>query len=303
MDRLTSMEVFVSVVETGSFTAAAQRRGMSATMVGKHIRALERRLATPLLLRTTRRQSLTQAGRVYLERARQVLAGVEAAESLREEVASEPRGALRVHAPVSLGVHVLSPLLAKYLQRYRDVTLDLVLADREANLVQEGFDLTISVAKPADSGLVGRPLGRYPMWLCASPDYLERHGTPREPSDLEAHNCLSFSYWRRRGSWRLRKGRRTETVDVRGNLTINNGQALKEAALHGAGIIMQPALLVADDVERRRLVRVLPSYAPPARPIYLHYARELRFTPKVRTFVEFVTEGMRAEPSSARRPR
>jgi DNA-binding transcriptional LysR family regulator len=294
-DRLTSMQVFVSVAETGSFTAAAAAMGISATMVGKHIRMLEKRLATPLIERSTRRQALTQTGKLYLERARQALAAVAAAESAAEEMTGEPRGLLRVHATVSLGAHVLAPLVARYLQTYRQVTIDLVLADRDVSLIEEGFDLTVSVAKPNDPGLIGRELGRYEMWLCAAPDYLARRGTPRKPKDLEAHDCLSFAYWRRKDSWRLVKGKRTETVKVKGRLTINSGQALKNAALQGSGIIMQPALLLADEVSAGRLVRVLPAYAPPARPIYLLYSRAGRLTPKVRTFVDFLLEALRSE--------
>jgi DNA-binding transcriptional LysR family regulator len=291
-DRLTSMQVFLAVAETGSFTAAAAEMGMSATMVGKHIRMLEQRLATPLIVRTTRKQSLTEIGRLYLERARQVLASVQAAEAAAEEMTSEPRGLLRVHATVSLGAEVLAPLVARYLQRYGKVEIDLVLADRAVNLVEEGFDLTFSIAKQKDSGLIGRELGRYDMWLCASPDYLERHGTPRKPQDLQAHNCLSFTYWTRKGTWRFAKGRSIETVQVKGRLTINNGQALKNAALSGVGIIMQPALLVTEEVRSGRLVRVLPSYAPPARPIYLLYTHGSKLTPKVRSFIDFVVEGL-----------
>jgi DNA-binding transcriptional LysR family regulator len=294
-DRLTSMQVFVSVAETGSFTAAAAAMGISATMVGKHIRMLEKRLATPLIVRTTRRQALTQIGRQYLERSRQALAAVAAAESAAEEMASGPRGLLRVHATVSLGAHVLAPLVARYLQRYPHVAIDLVLADRDVNLIEEGFDLTVSIARRNDSALIGRELGRYEMWLCASPDYLSRRGTPRKPQDLAAHECLSFTYWSRKGAWRLARGKRIETVKVQGRLTINNGQALKNAALQGGGIVMQPALLLADEVSTGRLVRLLPGYAPPARPIYLLYTPGGRLTPKVRTFVDFIVEALRTE--------
>lgn len=294
-DRLTSMQVFVAVAETGSFTAAAAAMGISATMVGKHIRMLEKRLAAPLIERTTRRQALTQTGKLYLERARQALAAVAAAESAAEEMASEPRGVLRVHATVSLGAHVIAPLLARYLKLYPQVSIDLMLADRDVSLIEEGLDLTVSVAKRNDPALIGRDLGRYEMWLCASPDYLERRGTPRKPKDLEAHDCLSFAYWRRKDAWRLTKGKRTQTVKVHGRLTINSGQALKNAALQGGGIIMQPALLLADEVRAGRLVRVLPAYSAPARPISLLYSPAGKRTPKVRTFVDFMVEALRTE--------
>jgi DNA-binding transcriptional LysR family regulator len=296
-DRLTSMEVFVSAIETGSFTAAAQAMGMSATMVGKHVRLLEQRVGAQLIARTTRTQALTEIGKLYLERARQALADVQAAEAAAEEMMQEPRGLLRVHAPVSFGAHVLAPLIARYLQRHRKVEVDLVLADRSVNLLEEGFDLTISIAKPEDSRLIGRELGRYSMWLCASPAYLAERGVPRKPKDLEAHECLSFAYWTRKGVWRLARNGRMESVRVKGRLTINNGQALLNAALDGAGIIMQPAILLADEVSARRLVRVLPGYAPPARPIYLLFTPESKLTPKLRTFVDFVVQGAREAPA------
>ena len=289
MDRLASMHVFVQVAERGSFAAAARALELSPAMVAKHIQAIEARLKAPLLHRTTRRQSLTDVGRLYLERCREVASAFAQAESTGEEVLARPHGVLRVTAPVVLGTHGLAPLLAGFMQQFPDVQLELSLNDRVVDLVDEGIDVALR-SGPLDGSerLVARPLRPLRMLLCAAPDYLARHGTPRRPEDLQRHTCLAFAHWVHKDRWRLVGPKGEVRVPVRSPLVINNGDALRQAALGGAGILMQSELLLAEDLRAGRLVRVLPRHAPPPRPAHLVYLPDRRHAAKVRCFVDYV---------------
>jgi DNA-binding transcriptional LysR family regulator len=282
------MAVFVRTVERGGFAAAAAELGLSATMVGLHVRALEERLQSRLLERTTRRQRLTEIGRLYYERCKQILADVETAESTANAYSVTPRGTLRITAPVSFGVHGLVPAIADYLAAYPDVDIALALNDRVADLIEEGYEAAIRIGTLADSGLVARPLAPYRMVVCASPGYLARRGTPREPAELASHNCLGFDYWRNRGEWRFEGAHASQSVGVRGSLHANNGEALRVAALCGIGIIVQPEVLLAGDIAAGRLVALLRRHAVPSRPMQLVYLRDRRATAKLKTFVEFI---------------
>lgn len=279
------MEVFVAVVDAGSFTAAADSFGISAVMVGKHIRELEERLGSRLLARTTRTQKLTEIGHHYAERCRQILADIRAAESGAEAMRSMPRGALRISAPVSFGTLRLAPAMTEYLALYPEVHLDLNLNDRMVDLLEEGYDAAIRIGDLSDSSLIARPLMSYRMMICASPDYLERAGVPRTPDDLAAHQCLDFTPLNRRVRWNL-NGSESEFPASR--FRSNNGQALRMAALRGYGIVLQSELLLGEDVAAGRLVALLEDYLPAPRPVSLLYPRDQLATPKMTTFIEFM---------------
>ena len=288
MDRLRSMEVFVAVVDAGSFTAAADAFGLSPVMVGKHIRQLEERLGARLLTRTTRRQSLTEIGRQYAERCRAILADIAAAESGAEAMRSTPRGTLRISAPLSFGSLRLAPAMTDYLERYPDVSLDLSLSDRVVDLVEDGFDAAIRIADDIDPGLVARPLQPYRMMLCASPAYLARAGTPRTPADLMRHECLDFTPLNRRVRWNLEGY--ADSAFPASRFRANNGVALRMAALRGLGIVLQSEALLEEDVAAGRLVPVLAQYLPAPRAMALVYSRDRTPTPKMTTFVQFIVE-------------
>jgi DNA-binding transcriptional LysR family regulator len=290
VDKFVSMEIFVAVVEAGSLTAAAERFDISSAMVGKHIRALETRLATRLLTRTTRRQSLTEIGRQYYEECRRILAEVRAAESLAEAMVATPRGVLKVTAPLTYGVEVFSPAMTDYLGAWPEVSLELDLSNRIVDLVDEGFDAAIRIGELPDSSFVARPLKPYRMRACASPDYLARMGTPRTPADLERHECLGFLHWGREGHWRLDGETACANPLRAGRFRANNGQALKVAALRGFGLVMQPEVLLAREIDSGQLVPVLDDYLPDGAPVHLIYARDQRATPKLTTFIDFVVE-------------
>jgi DNA-binding transcriptional LysR family regulator len=290
MDLLTSMATFVRVVETGSLAAAAKELGLSATMVGKHLSALEDRLGTRLLNRTTRRQSLTEAGATYVEHCKQLLAAVSDAEASVQTLRQAPRGVLKIVSPVTFGVQRLAPALADFLLKYREITAELTLNDRTSDFVADGYDVAIRIGTLRDSNLIACPLQPYRMLICAAPDYLAREGTPTLPEELGHHNCLGFMFSDRRSHWRLIGPDGERRVQVKGNFVTNHGPALRSAALAGTGIVMQPEALLADDVAAGRLTRLLLNFAPPSRPMNVVYQSERRITPKLRCFIDFIVE-------------
>ncbi len=288
MDRLAAMDSFVRTVERGSFAGAAVGRGLSATMVGNHVRFLEDRLGTSLLNRTTRQHSLTEFGRLYYERCRSILAEVEAAEAALDVAQAVPRGLLRVTAPVTLGCTVLPRLLAGYLRRYPDVKVDLVLQDHRLDLVADEMDIAIRAGMLPDSSLIARALPPIRLVVCAAPAYLTAHGTPQEPADLASHNCMEFASAAEPLQWRFTGSGGESTVTVSGNLGINSGQALRAAALEGIGIVMQPDLLVAGDLAAGRLVRLLDQHLAPTLQLHLLTLPNRQPTPKLRSFIDHV---------------
>jgi DNA-binding transcriptional LysR family regulator len=287
MDKLRSMEIFVATVDDGSFTAAAARFDISAVMVGKHIAFLEQRLGARLLTRTTRRQSLTEIGEQYLEQCRVILAQIRDAESGAEAMRLTPRGRLRISAPVTFGSEAMSPHLPAYLQAHPEVSLDLELNDRLVDLVEDGFDAAIRIGELDDSGLVARKLRPYRMMICAAPSYLARHGTPLKPADLEGHECIDFTHWKKLVRWRLR-GDGDASAIKSSRFRANNGQSLKQAALAGFGVVLQAELMLIDEVRAGRLVPLLEDYVPEPRPMHLLYPRDRQATPKLTTFVDFM---------------
>lgn len=288
MDRFLGMEVFVATVDRGSFTAAARAFRITPAMVGKHIRALEERLGLRLLTRTTRRQSLTEIGRSYYERCRRILEDVRDAEAGAEAMRVAPKGELRITAPISFGALRLAPALSDYLAAYPEISVDLDLTDEVVDVVKEGFDAAIRVGSLADSALIVRRLEPYRMMICAAPIYLARAGVPETPADLAHHTCLAFTLWRNYGGWSLGRTERPPVKPPVCRLRSNNALALRAAALQGVGLILQPEVVLADDVAAGRLVQVLPKFLPPPRPMSLLYPRDRRPTSKITTFIDFV---------------
>jgi DNA-binding transcriptional LysR family regulator len=296
------MQVFVRVAELGSFAAAAKELHLSPSMVAKHIQHVEERLGAQVLRRTTRRHSLTEVGRVYLQRAKTLLADFEAAESSASDLQGVARGTLRVTAPVVFGAHAVAPLLGVLAAEHPELQIELTLQDRVVDLLEEGYDVALRSGPMASSGLIARALAPLQMLLAASPDYLKRHGTPKKPADLarDDHTCLSFMYLDHPERWRLIGRDGEHLVRIRSRLHVNNGEALRQAALSGAGIIMQSQLLLADDLARGTLRRVLPGYAPPARQAQIVYLPDRFRSPKLQRFVELVLQRLGPKAVSAR---
>lgn len=289
MDLLDSMKVYVLAVEKGSLSAAATASDISATMAGNHLRTLEKRLGMQLLSRTTRRQHLTPFGEDYYQRCKEILRLVAETDEQAQKLQLAPAGKLRITAPVSFGTEALMPALSDYLERYPQVSIDLVLSDRVADLLEEGFEAAIRVGPVPDSALIARPLAPYRLMICASPAYLARRGTPARPDELSQHECLSFSP-SAAAHWRLEDQEHICRVPVSGRLQVNQGQALRVAALRGMGIVLQPAILLEDDVRAGRLVQLFPQHQLATRPMSVLYLPDRYRSPKLRSFVDFVVE-------------
>jgi DNA-binding transcriptional LysR family regulator len=298
MNVLANMAMFVQVVESGSFAAAAEANSVSATMVAKHVSAIERRLGATLLHRTTRRQQLSDVGRLYYERCKQALAEVALAEASASELQASPRGQLRLIAPVGFGSHSLVPALGEYMARYPEVGVELTLDNRRPHLADGGHELGILIGDVTDTGLVARPLRPYRRVLAASPAYVARHGCPEHPEQLARHSCLGLSYWRHSNRWRLvGPDGATCEVTVQGRFTANQGNALCTAALSGIGIVLQPEAVLADDLASGRLVPVLPGWSLTPSPMHLIYAQDLRPSAKLRSVIDFLMARFGLDPT------
>lgn len=297
MDRLTSMEVFVRVVDCGSFAGAAAAMKLSRGMVSKHVLALEERLSVRLLNRTTRTLNLTEAGAGYYERCRQIVQDAEEADRATSQLQSEPRGDLRINAPMTFGSMHLAPALPDLLGRYPDMSVDLVLNDRVIDLVDEGFDVAIRIARMPDSSLIARKLAPCRLVLCAAPGYLEKFGTPQIPQDLVNHRCLLYSISSSPREWHLSGPEGPVTVKVNGPLRANNGEALMDAALTGLGILMLPTFIAGAHLASGALVPIMTDYAPRPLTINAVYPHNRHLSAKVRAFVDFMVERFGTTPA------
>lgn len=295
MDRLSALEIFVTVVSEGSFSAAARSLGMSKSAVSKHIAALEDRLGVRLLNRTTRRLSLTDAGALYCERANRLIAEAEDAEAEVSQLSSAPKGVLRLSAPLSFGIRHLGPLLPAFLAQNPGLTIDLKLDDRLVDLVQDGFDIALRVTTLTDSSLMVRRLCPSRVVMVASPDYLAERGIPAEPADLKEHACLVYSNQTYGLEWRLVEAASGNKLTVRlgdSRVRANNGDILRFAALQGQGIAILPTFFVGEDISLQRLVRVLPGWEGVSNDVCLVWPHA-RYTPaKVRAFVDYMVKAL-----------
>lgn len=290
MNKLQQMQVFVAVVEAGSFIRAADALGASKAGVSRHVGELESRLGVRLLNRTTRRLSLTEEGRVFLERCRELLADVDEAEAEIRSRSGAASGLLRVNAPVTFGVRHLAPLWGEFMAAQPNVTLEVTLADRIVDLVDEGYDLAIRIATLPSSTLVSRRLSTTRMALCASPRYLREHGTPRHPAELTGHAVISYTYWSTRDEWHFDGPQGSVSVRTRPRLHTNSGDTCRAAALAHQGVILQPTFLVGEDLAAGTLVELMPEYRSIELGVYAVYPTRKHLSPKVRALIEFLAE-------------
>lgn len=292
MDRLTSLEVFVRVADLGSFTQAAEQLTMSRAMVSKHVQALEDRLGTLLITRTTRRLSLTEAGQSFYSRCRQVLAELEEAEAEASDAAIAPKGVLKVNAPMSFGIHHVAPALAAFAQSYPGVRVALTLNDRFVDLIEEGFDVAIRIGTLADSSLIARTLAPCRMILCAAPSYLERRGIPRHPDDLADHDCLAYTLSAHPAEWPFAgPGGEQRVVRLGASpLSANNGEALALAAAAGLGIVLSPSFMAAPFLRDGRLVAIPWDWRRADLGIHAVYPSGRHVPAKVRRFIDFLNQ-------------
>lgn len=295
-DVVTGMRVFASVVEAGSFAKAADRLDLSRGMTSRYVAQVERQLGARLLNRTTRRLSLTEAGNDYYRRAVQVLALVDEAQRAIGGRASEPMGTLRVNTSIAFGVRHAGAAIHAFLQRFPGIKVDLALNDRQVDLVEEGFDLALRIARRVDPGLVARPITRARLVACASPAYLRRHGTPRSPADLTRHNCLTYAYSGVQTEWHFARKGREQSVKATGNLHANNGDVLATAAAAGLGIVVQPSFMVHEHLRTRKLVRILEDWEADPLTIFAVYPNRQFLPSKVRCFIDFMVEYFGPDP-------
>lgn len=288
MDRLQSMAVFARVAEQGSFSAAARQLGLSKSAVSKHVAALEERLGVRLLNRTTRRLALTEVGAVYRDYCAKLVQDAEEADLAATWHSDEPRGRLRVSAPMSFGILHLGPILPEFLARHPALQVELILDDRVVDLLEEGVDVAVRIGRLADSSLIARRFATARSVCVASAAYLARAGTPQRPDDLARHNCLRYSYLRQPDDWTFSRDGEPVTVRVGGNLQANNGDVLRAAARSGLGIVCLPDFIIGDDLEGGTLVRLLADWAAPDIPIHAVFPSQRHLSAKLRSFVDFL---------------
>lgn len=290
LPALDDLVVFAAVAEAGGFSAGARRLGVSKSQASAAVARLEARLQLRLLHRTTRRISLTEAGRAALPHAQAAALAARDAEEAATTLRTAPRGVLRVNAPMSFGLLHVAPALGAFARAFPEIRVDLVLDDRRLDLVEGGFDLAVRIGDLPDSSLVATPVGINRNLLVASADYLARAGQPAGPADLATHAALVYSLSPTGRDWTLAQGGRRETVHVSGPLEANSSLALREAALRGLGIARMPWFVVGEDLAAGRLQRVLPDWTLPSQGIHVLVAARAHLPPKVRAFTGFLRE-------------
>ena len=293
MDLFAATRVFVQVVDSGSFARAATALDVSNAVVTRQVAALERHLGARLLNRTTRRMSLTDAGEEFYGRSRSILEQLAEAEAVASQGTRSPVGLLRVSAPLSYGISHLAPLLARFRQLHPQLRLDVDLNDRLVDLANEGIDVALRIASRLDPGIVSRRIARLDAVVCASPDYLRRRGTPDKPAELAGHDTLGFSYLWAGDEWPFTAadGRR-EPIRVHPDVHSNNGELLRELAIAGGGVILQPRFIVEQALRQGALVPILESYRTLELNLHAVYLSH-RFLPsKVRVFIDFLVDAL-----------
>lgn len=297
MESLTDIAVFVQVVDSGSFTAASARLGRSKSVISKYVTRLEDHLGARLLNRTTRRLSLTEVGRILYERSKKGLADIEDAQQEVSRMQGNPRGTLRVNVPMSFGILHVAPALAEFQRLYPDLIVDMNLDDRKVDVIEEGFDVSVRISELPDSTLVARRIAPCRHAVVASPHYLQRHGTPRQPQDLRDHNVITYRYQDSASKWHFRtRDSATLSVDVSGSSTMNNSLAIRKAALEGLGVARTPTFVAGKDIQEGRLVQLLTAFETLEVTIFLVYAQRRHLSPKVRAFADFMAARITETP-------
>ena len=293
MDRFQEMRAFVAVADANSFVRAADDLQMSKTAVSRLVGELEARLGVRLLHRTTRRLSLTPEGEVFHERCKEVLANVEMAEDEITAHAGEAIGQLRINVPVSFGLVHLAPLWPAFMARHPKVELDITLSDRVVDLVDEGYDLAVRIARLPSSSLVSRQLTSTRLVLCASPEYLRLHGTPSHPSEIAQHAVIGYTLLSTGENWEFNGPQGLVSVKVAPRMRSNSGDTCCAAALGHLGLVLQPSFLVGPHLQSGALVEVLPEYRSIELGVYGVYPSRRHLTPKVRVLIDFLVEALR----------
>lgn len=289
MEELDAIRLFLMVAEQESFTRAARRLGISATAATRRIAALEDELNTRLLARSTRKVSLTAEGEVYREHALGIVEAIDQSHEALHDFNVTPRGRLRVISRSSIGLRLVVPYIFEFRARYPEVSLGLELSDAPVDIVAEGFDVAIAMGHLDSSSLVGKTLAVTDSLVCASPAYLERRGYPADPRALKDHECLSFQARSGRNVWKFSKGASCIDVRITACIAVNNGEALKQLALDGVGIVLATDWLVRDELKSGELIQLFSDHAiePKGTPITALYPSRSHLPQKVRVFLDF----------------
>ena len=291
LNNLNDMTAFVASVKSGSFTAAAKQLGLTRSTIGKRIVRLEARLNVRLLQRNTRNLAPTDEGRLFYERCTAVLEELENAEQCLAQRSIEPQGRLKISAPLVLGKTILPPLLADFLHRYPQTSVELSLTDDYADLISDGYDLALRNGNPPQcDSLIARTVGSQQMLTCAAPGYLVQHGTPQSPDDLAHHQCLHFLHGGRVSRWRFQQKGKETTFQGSGRFSADNGEALLELALSAFGIVQLPHYLVQAALDAGSLKSVLSDFQPKPVPVMAVYPSRKQLSPKVRVLVDMMGE-------------
>ena len=290
MDTLELMRTYVAVVKQQSFTSAGRTLGKSKALVSKHIGELEDRLGVRLLNRTTRRVSVTEIGRAYYDRAAALLGDFETLEDSVKSVSGLPRGMLKITAPQSLGELELMELVSAFRAKFPEIGVDIFLSDRIVDLVGEGFDIALRISEAADSALIARKLCDMRVLVCAAPDYLKTHPTPKSPEDLAGHTVIADTNFQGRDVWRFSRGGERMPVRITGAISVNSAVAVRHALRAGLGLGICPEFVVARDIREGRLVELLADYQDLTLTVHLVYPHRLYLSAKVRAFIDFAVD-------------
>lgn len=289
MARLEDMETFARVVEAGSISGAAERMGIAKSAVSRRLSDLEARLGVQLFRRTTRRLDLTDSGRGFYERCMRIISDVEEAEDAVSQAHGTLRGKLRVAVPMSFGLLHLGPAICDFMQAHPDLEFDLDMNDRQVDLLAEGFDLALRIAALEDSSLIARQLAPIQTVVSASPGYLARHGTPETPDQLVEHNCLVYSNNPEPTRWHYKDSHdNAKSIQVHARLQASNGDFLRQAAIAGQGICLQPTFMAYQSIEQAQLIPILTTYKWPSLNAYAIYPQTRHLSHRVRVFVDFL---------------
>ena len=295
MDLLRSMEAFVLTVKTGSFAASAISLNTSPQMIAKYVVFLEDYLGLKLLNRTTRSQKLTEFGKQYYEKCLFILDEVKSSKTLAQKFIEEPKGRLRISAPVSYGHFNLISVLSRFMRCYPKVNVDLQLSDRYVDLVKDDFDIVFRIGELSNSSYIARKLNFYKLIFAASPTYLAKNGIPATPNDIKKHQCLIYQYvnpTKKDYLWPFSVNGKVINIPISGTLKSNDTLALANAAVEGLGITMLPQSMLSELIRQNKLFPILQDFLPPAREVHLLYKSDKQQLPKLKMFIEFITNSM-----------
>lgn len=291
MDKLEGMRAFTEVVNHSGFAAAGRHLGQSRSVINKLVAQLEKDLGVQLLQRTTRRVSPTDMGRAYYERCVDILEEVRAAEQSITQMQTEPKGSLRINAPMSFGTMHLGAAIAAFMQRYPDIQVQMTLSDRFIDLIEEGFDVTFRISEPTEEeALIEHPIAQTQLIICAAPSYLKKYGTPATPDDLLNHSGLKYGHLATESKWHLTGPDRKYTIPIKCRCYSNNGEVLRESAIAGVGVALLPSFIVGDALKKGQLVQILKDFSLTPLSARLCYATNRHLSTKIQLLTSFLQD-------------